>query len=87
MIVEAATTFTLIIDAAVMWVQILAAAAAFVLCVVAFAVGPLVVPAARTVRRRTPQWARGPIRARVTARRRTRPLWSHSQPLDYEEAA
>ena len=38
-----------------------------------------------------PSWARGRLRARIYAtrhrRQRTRPLWAHSQPLDYEEAA
>lgn len=77
MIVDAITTFTLIVDTAIAWVQALAAAATFVLAVVLFAVGPLVVPAARTVRR-APSWARNTIQARRIARA-TRP--------DYEEAA
>lgn len=41
-----------------------------------------------------PSWKRGRIRARIYAARRrgrtsarTRPLWSHAQPLNYEEAA
>ena len=96
MIVEALTTLTLIIDTAITWVQILAGAAAFVACVVLFAIGPLVaLPVKRAARRATgPSWRRGRIRARIHAARRlrrsngrTRPLWSHSQPLDYEEAA
>lgn len=76
-ILEAADTFVVIIDTAIRWVKILAAAAAVTLCVVLFAIGPLIAPA---VRRRIPAWARGPIRARLLARRRTR-----SQ--DYREAA
>ncbi|MFJ8538134.1 hypothetical protein [Streptomyces sp. NPDC093591] len=96
MIAEAADTFVLIIDTAVMWVQILAAAAAFVLCVVCFAIGPLVTPAAKAAARRAvgPSWARGRLGARMYVltrlRRssgRTRPPWVHTQPLDYEEAA
>lgn len=76
---EAASTFVALIDAAVMWARIIAAAFALVLCVVAFAVGPLLAPAAETVRRRArPAWARGQAQARRIARRTRR---------DYDEAA
>lgn len=66
---EAATTFILIIDTATHWIEVLAGAAAFVLCVIAYALGPLVAPPARAVRRRVaPSWARGRARARRFAR-------------------
>lgn len=95
---DAATAFVAIINAAILWAQLVGAAAAFVLCVVAFAVGPLVVPRVKTAARRLPgtSWARGRLRARMFARRharrsqkRTRPRWAHSQPVDhdYEECA
>ena len=99
MIVEALTTLTLIIDTAITWVQILAGAAAFVACVVLFAIGPLVaLPVKHAARRATgPSWRRGRIRARILTRQRVRtpqartarrvPVWAHTQPLDYEEAA
>ncbi|MFC7906433.1 hypothetical protein [Streptomyces nigra] len=77
MIAEAVDTFDLIIKAAIAWAAILGGAAAFVLAVVCIAMGPLVAPAARKVRR-APGWARGHIAARRIARA-TRP--------DYEEAA
>jgi hypothetical protein len=74
------------------WVIFLATVAA-ILALAAIACGAWGVRA--LWRRATgPSWARGRIRARIHAARRlrrsngrTRPLWSHSQPLDYEEAA
>lgn len=95
---DAATAFVAIINAAILWAQIVGGAIAFVLCVVAFAIGPLVVPRVKTAARRLPgpSWARGRLRARMFARtrakrtgRRTRPRWAHSQPVDhdYEECA
>ncbi|MEU6376771.1 hypothetical protein [Streptomyces sp. NPDC046909] len=78
-IIESADAFVALYDAVLLWARILGAAAAFVLCVVAYAIGPLVAPAARTVRH-APSWARGAVRARRLARRRTRPQ-------DYREAA
>lgn len=80
-ITEIADTFVLLIDTAVLWVRVLAAALAFVVAVVAFAVGPLVVPGVRAVRRQLPRWARGRVRARLLARA------TCSKPRDYEEAA
>ncbi|MEU9444137.1 hypothetical protein AB0D42_25170 [Streptomyces sp. NPDC048304] len=48
---DAATLFIILIDRAVLAVQLLAAAVAFVLWVVAVALGLLIAPGARTVRR------------------------------------
>lgn len=93
---DAATTFTTLIDAAVMWARIIGAATGFVLAVAAWAVGPLVAPRVKAAARRAagPSWARGDLRARIYTRTharrprgRTRPPWVHTQPLDYEEAA
>lgn len=93
---EAATTFTTLIDAALMWARIIGAATAFVLAVIAYAVGPLVAPRVKAAARRAaaPSWARGDLRARIYAHTRVRrssgrtaPLWSHEQPTRYEEAA
>lgn len=76
---EGAGAIVALIDAAVMWARIIAASAALVLCVIAFAIGPLLAPAAETVRRRArPAWARGTAQARRIARRTRR---------DYDEAA
>ncbi|MGI5408685.1 hypothetical protein ACQEV9_18065 [Streptomyces chartreusis] len=77
MISEAVDTFDLIIKAAIAWAALIGGAVAFVLAVVCIAIGPLVVPTARKVRR-APAWARGHIAARRIARA-TRP--------DYDEAA
>jgi hypothetical protein len=79
---DAATLFVTIIDRAVLTVQLLAGAAAFVLCVVAFAAGPLIAPTARALRRAA-------VRPTATAhvRRRPVPSWAHTEPYDYEEAA
>lgn len=74
---DAATTFITLIDQAVLIVQASAAAAAFTLCVLAFAVGPLVAPTARAARRALPR----------PARRRPVPSWAHTEPYDYDEAA
>ncbi|MGW2550656.1 hypothetical protein [Streptomyces sp. NPDC001635] len=87
---DAATAFTAIVDAATAWVEALAAAGAFVLCVAAFLAGPLAAQAALTIRRRVagPSWARSRRHARAIARRtRQLPLWAHTQPHDYDEAA
>lgn len=74
------------------WIVFLATVAA-ILALAATACGAWGV---RALWRRTagPSWARGDLRARIYVRRRvrrstgrTRPLWSHSQPLHYEEAA
>lgn len=76
---DAATAFVDLIDTAVLWARIIGAALALVLCIVAFAAGPLIAPAAHAVRRRTaPSWARGRARARRIARRTRH---------DYDEAA
>ncbi|MEW2420474.1 hypothetical protein AB0911_08010 [Streptomyces nigra] len=92
MIAEAFDTFRTIALALAGWI-IFGATVAATLLLAALATGAYGV---RAVWRRTagPSWQRGPIRARVYAARRTRrstartrPLWSHSQPLDYEEAA
>jgi hypothetical protein len=74
---DAATLFVTIIDRAVLTVQLLAGAAAFVLCVVAFAAGPLIAPTARAARRA----------AAAPVRRRPVPSWAHTEPYDYDEAA
>lgn len=95
---DAASAFVTLIHAALLWAQVVGAAVGFVLCVVGFAVGPLVAPAMKAATRRAagPSWARGALQARFLTRRRLkrssshtapRPLWAHSQPLDYEEAA
>ncbi|MFF7142297.1 hypothetical protein ACFZB5_13745 [Streptomyces nodosus] len=90
---DTATAFVVLVDTAILWARVLGAALAFVLCVAAFAVGPLIAPAMKTATGRLsgPSWTRGPLRARIFAgartRRhsgRTRPLWVHSQPLDLE---
>jgi hypothetical protein len=73
------------------WVIFFATIAA-ILALAAIATGAWGV---RAVWRRSvgPSWARGRLGSRIyVARRRrtrrpTRPLWSHHQPLDYEEAA
>jgi hypothetical protein len=74
------------------WVIFLATTAA-ILALAAIATGAWGV---RALRRRAvgPSWARGRLRALMCARTRprrpqrpSRPFWSHSQPLDYEEAA
>lgn len=92
MIAEAIDTAITIGYALAGWVIFLATVAA-ILTLAAIATG---VWGVRALWRRTagPSWARGRIRARIHAARRlrrsngrTRPLWSHSQPLDYEEAA
>lgn len=95
---EAATTFATLIDAAVMWARVIAAAGAAVLCIVAFAVGPLIAPRAKAAAQRVarPSWARGRLRAELTVRagrRRTRrhpappPHWARTDNHRYEEAA
>ncbi|MGW1615760.1 hypothetical protein ACWCQZ_41190 [Streptomyces sp. NPDC002285] len=94
LIVEAIHTFNAVADAFVQWLIFVATVAA-ILALAAIACG---VRGLRAPRQRTagPSWARGRIRARIHVRRRVRParartaprpLWSHSQPLDYEEAA
>lgn len=92
MIAEAVDTLVTLGWALAAWIAVLAAVAAVVL----LAGAALGAWAAGVVWRRVvrPSWARGRLRARIyTARRlrrpcgRTRPRWSHSQPLDYEEAA
>lgn len=92
MIAEAIDTALTVGYALVGWVIFFATVAA-ILALAAIATGAWGV---RAVWRRAvgPSWKRGRIRARIyVARRRrrtsrpTRPLWSHTQPLDYEEAA
>ncbi|WP_435279292.1 hypothetical protein [Streptomyces sp. 1222.5] len=53
---DAAEAFTLIIERAILTVQLLAACLAFVLCVIALAAGPLFAP--RTRYKPLPHWAR-----------------------------
>jgi hypothetical protein len=74
------------------WV-IFAATVAAILTLAAILTGAYGV---RALWRRTagPSWARGRLGARMCVRarlrrpqRRTRHFWSHTQPLDYEEAA
>lgn len=77
---DAAAAFITVIDAATAWVEGLAAALAFVLCVVAFAAGPLIAPAIRRTRRHTPTPVPAPARRPV-------PSWAHTQPHNYDEAA
>lgn len=93
---EAATTFVALIDAAVMWARLIAAALAFVLCVIAYAFGPLVAPSVMQAARRVarPSWRRGRLqaccytRARIRRPQRRTAPWVHTQPVDhYEEAA
>lgn len=92
MIAEAIDTAITLGYALAGWVIFFATIAA-ILALAAIACGAWGV---RALWRRTagPSWARGRIRARIhvarlrrRSTRRTRPLWSHSQPLDYEEAA
>ena len=88
MIAEAIDTALTVGYALAGWV-IFFATVASILALAAIATGAWGV---RALWRRTagPSWARGRLRARiyvVRRRRPTRPLWSHSQPLDYEEAA
>ncbi|MDT7847237.1 hypothetical protein [Streptomyces justiciae] len=87
-IIESAEAFVALYDAVLLWARIIGAATAFVLCVVAYAIGPLTAPPVSTVRR-APSWARGRVRARLLARTRARrPLlpWVCTQPRAYEEA-
>ncbi|MFB6934552.1 hypothetical protein [Streptomyces chartreusis] len=92
MIADAIDTALTVGYALVGWVIFFATVAA-ILALAAIATGAWGV---RAVWRRAvgPSWKRGRIRAGIyVARRRrrtsrpTRPLWSHSQPLDYGEAA
>ncbi|WP_327592490.1 hypothetical protein [Streptomyces chartreusis] len=92
MIAEAIDTALTVAIALAGWLIFLATVAA-ILTLTAIATGAYGV---RAMWRRTvgPSWKRGQIRARIYVGRRrrcsskrTRPLWSHSQPLDYEEAA
>lgn len=92
MIAEAIDTALTLAIALAGWVIFFATVAA-ILALAAIATGAYGV---RAVWRRAvgPSWKRGRIRARIyTARRRRRsrgrprPLWSHAQPLNYEEAA
>ena len=88
MIAEAIDTVLAVGYALAGWVIFFATVAA-ILALAAIATGAYGV---RALWRRAvgPSWKRGRLRARVyVARRRrpTRPLWSHHQPLDYEEAA
>lgn len=95
MIAEAIDTAITIAWALAGWVIFFATVAA-ILALAAVATGAWGV---RALWRRTagPSWARGRLRARIHAHRRVQapqartaphaPLWSHSQPLDYEEAA
>ena len=92
MIAEAIDTALTLGWALAGWVIFLATVAA-ILTLAAIVTG---VYGVRALWRRTagPSWARGRFGARMYVRarlrrpqRRTRPLWSHSQPLDYEEAA
>ncbi|MEU7305233.1 hypothetical protein [Streptomyces sp. NPDC007206] len=75
---DAATLFITLIDRAVLAVHLLAAAAAFVLWVVAVALGLLIAPGARTVRRAVRRAAVRPA-APVAARRRPVPSWDHTE--------
>jgi hypothetical protein len=96
---QAAETLTVLIDAASAWVQAFAGGSAFVLCVAAFvALGARPAPTSNPARRHParPSWARGALIARIYAARRTRhpaartpplPLWAHTQPHQYDEAA
>ncbi len=86
---EAADVFVAVVDAAILWAKVLAAALGFVLCMVAFCVGPLIAPAARAVRKRAtgPSWARGHARARFLARTLRRRSRGRSEAHDYREAA
>lgn len=94
MIAEAIDTAITLAWALAGWVIFLATVAA-ILTLAAIACGAWGV---RALWRRAagPSWRHGRVRARILARRRVRParartaprpLWSHSQPLDYEEAA
>lgn len=95
LLVEAIHTFNTVADAFVQWLIFLATVTA-ILALTAIATGTWGV---RALWRRTagPSWARGDLRARIYVRSRVRvpqartaprtPLWAHSQPLDYEEAA
>lgn len=92
---EALTALHRLVWAAAGWLIFLSTVAA-ILTVAAIATGAW---GARAVRRRYsgPSWARGRLRARIHARARVRrssgrtgpraPLWAHTQPIDYEEAA
>jgi hypothetical protein len=77
LLVEAIDAFAAVAEAVAQWL-IFFATVASILALVAIATGAWGV---RAVWRRTPR----PSFAR--RRRRSRPLWSTSQPLDYEEAA
>ena len=92
MIAEAIDTALTLAMVLAGWVIFFATVAA-ILALAAIATGAYGV---RALWRRAagPSWARGRLGARLyVARRRrrprqsARPLWSHSQPLDYEEAA
>ncbi|MFE9127056.1 hypothetical protein ACFYOF_16825 [Streptomyces sp. NPDC007148] len=87
---DLATAFDTVITAATAWVEALAGASAFILCVAAFVAFGARPTTPYIVRRAMPRpsWARSPLRARALARRtRTLPLWAHTQPHDYDEAA
>jgi hypothetical protein len=86
---DAATLFTTVIHRAVLAVEGVAAALAFVVCVVAYSVGPLVAPglkAART-RLRDRQSAEPAPQAPEVTRRRPVPSWACTEPYNYDEAA
>jgi hypothetical protein len=94
---DAATAFITLIDTALMWARLAGAALAFVLCVIAFAIGPLIAPHARRGARRgsraphslsidsnTTEDAPKPPQRRTA---RPAPSWAHTEPYTYEEAA
>jgi hypothetical protein len=76
----AATTFTTVINTAILWVQALTGATLFVLLVVCCCLMPLIAPKARG---RAQQDRPEPQRR---APRRV-PSWAHTEPYDYDEAA
>ena len=92
---DAAALFVTVIDRAFLVVQVAAGFAAMVGCAGIL----LVAPGVKAARKRVsgPSWARGRVRARIHARKRTRPTrgrtrapWVHDQPVnhdDYQEAA